>query len=168
MSSWPVSGLWVIGLFIGIDMIFDGWTEVMLVAERRTWRRIGTRADRDRIKPFSGAGRVPAETWRRRFMARACSESIDFQSAVPVLVRYRLQGSRLPYCGLYLRPGLVFEIRRLPTPSVRRRAIILPRDCFDWPNRRPPTPARSFLAHLHSASHAPVSSRFGEKITGVR
>ena len=30
MSSWPGSGLWVIGLFIGIDMIFDGWTEVML------------------------------------------------------------------------------------------------------------------------------------------
>jgi uncharacterized membrane protein HdeD (DUF308 family) len=30
MSSWPVSGLWIIGLFIGIDMIFDGWTEVML------------------------------------------------------------------------------------------------------------------------------------------
>lgn len=30
MSSWPVSGLWVIGLFIGIDMIFDGWTELML------------------------------------------------------------------------------------------------------------------------------------------
>jgi uncharacterized membrane protein HdeD (DUF308 family) len=30
MDSWPVSGLWVIGLFIGIDMIFDGWTEVML------------------------------------------------------------------------------------------------------------------------------------------
>ncbi|MFZ2060009.1 MAG: HdeD family acid-resistance protein [Candidatus Binatus sp.] len=30
MSSWPVSGLWVIGLFIGIDLIFDGWTEVML------------------------------------------------------------------------------------------------------------------------------------------
>jgi uncharacterized membrane protein HdeD (DUF308 family) len=30
MSSWPSSGLWVIGLFIGIDMIFDGWTEVML------------------------------------------------------------------------------------------------------------------------------------------
>jgi uncharacterized membrane protein HdeD (DUF308 family) len=29
-SSWPISGLWAIGLFIGIDMIFDGWTEVML------------------------------------------------------------------------------------------------------------------------------------------
>jgi len=30
LDSWPVSGLWVIGLFIGIDMIFDGWTEVTL------------------------------------------------------------------------------------------------------------------------------------------
>lgn len=29
-SSWPLSGLWVIGLFIGIDLIVDGWTEVML------------------------------------------------------------------------------------------------------------------------------------------
>lgn len=34
-SSWPVSGLWVIGLFIGIDMIFDGWTEVMLALSAR-------------------------------------------------------------------------------------------------------------------------------------
>jgi uncharacterized membrane protein HdeD (DUF308 family) len=29
-SAWPVSGLWVIGLFIGIDLLFDGWTEMML------------------------------------------------------------------------------------------------------------------------------------------
>ncbi len=29
-DAWPVSGLWVIGLFIGIDLIFDGWTEVIL------------------------------------------------------------------------------------------------------------------------------------------
>jgi uncharacterized membrane protein HdeD (DUF308 family) len=28
--QWPVSGLWVIGLFVGIDMIFNGWTWVML------------------------------------------------------------------------------------------------------------------------------------------
>jgi uncharacterized membrane protein HdeD (DUF308 family) len=28
--SWPLSGLWVIGLFIGIDLIFDGFGEVML------------------------------------------------------------------------------------------------------------------------------------------
>src|SRR5271156_3566016 len=30
LSTWPASGLVIIGLFIGIDMIFDGWTEVML------------------------------------------------------------------------------------------------------------------------------------------
>jgi uncharacterized membrane protein HdeD (DUF308 family) len=29
-SQWPVSGLWVIGLFIGIEMIFYGWSLVML------------------------------------------------------------------------------------------------------------------------------------------
>jgi len=35
-SSWPLSGLWVIGLFIGIDMIFDGWTEIMLALSARS------------------------------------------------------------------------------------------------------------------------------------
>jgi uncharacterized membrane protein HdeD (DUF308 family) len=29
-AEWPVSGLWVIGLFIGIDMIFYGWSLIML------------------------------------------------------------------------------------------------------------------------------------------
>jgi uncharacterized membrane protein HdeD (DUF308 family) len=29
-SDWPVSGLWVIGLFIGIDMILSGWSWVLL------------------------------------------------------------------------------------------------------------------------------------------
>ena len=33
--SWPVSGLWVIGMFVGIDMIFDGWTEIMLALSAR-------------------------------------------------------------------------------------------------------------------------------------
>jgi uncharacterized membrane protein HdeD (DUF308 family) len=28
--QWPWSGLWVIGLFIGIDLIFNGWSLVML------------------------------------------------------------------------------------------------------------------------------------------
>jgi uncharacterized membrane protein HdeD (DUF308 family) len=28
--QWPVSGLWVIGLFIGIDLIFNGWALIML------------------------------------------------------------------------------------------------------------------------------------------
>jgi uncharacterized membrane protein HdeD (DUF308 family) len=28
--QWPLAGLWVIGLFVGIDMIFNGWSLVML------------------------------------------------------------------------------------------------------------------------------------------
>jgi uncharacterized membrane protein HdeD (DUF308 family) len=28
--QWPLSGIWVIGLFVGIEMIFNGWTLVML------------------------------------------------------------------------------------------------------------------------------------------
>jgi uncharacterized membrane protein HdeD (DUF308 family) len=30
LSDWPLSGMWVVGLFIGIDMIFNGWTLIML------------------------------------------------------------------------------------------------------------------------------------------
>lgn len=28
--QWPVSGLWVIGMFLGIDMVFMGWNWIML------------------------------------------------------------------------------------------------------------------------------------------
>ena len=28
--QWPLSGIWVIGLFVGIQMIFNGWSLVML------------------------------------------------------------------------------------------------------------------------------------------
>lgn len=28
--SWPMSGLWVIGTFVGVDMIFNGWSLIML------------------------------------------------------------------------------------------------------------------------------------------
>lgn len=34
-DSWPVSGLWVIGLFVGIGLLFDGWTEVVLALSVR-------------------------------------------------------------------------------------------------------------------------------------
>jgi uncharacterized membrane protein HdeD (DUF308 family) len=34
-QQWPVSGLWVIGLFIGIDMVFRGWSYVMLFLAAR-------------------------------------------------------------------------------------------------------------------------------------
>jgi uncharacterized membrane protein HdeD (DUF308 family) len=30
IQDWPISGLWVIGLFIGIDMLLNGWSLVML------------------------------------------------------------------------------------------------------------------------------------------
>jgi uncharacterized membrane protein HdeD (DUF308 family) len=30
LAQWPVSGLWVIGLFVGIDLIFYGWAWVAL------------------------------------------------------------------------------------------------------------------------------------------
>lgn len=29
-KQWPYSGIWVIGLFVGIQMIFNGWAAVML------------------------------------------------------------------------------------------------------------------------------------------
>jgi uncharacterized membrane protein HdeD (DUF308 family) len=29
-QQWPLSGLWVIGLVVGIDMLFNGWSLVML------------------------------------------------------------------------------------------------------------------------------------------
>jgi uncharacterized membrane protein HdeD (DUF308 family) len=29
-SRWPVSGLWVIGLFVAIELIMNGWTYVFL------------------------------------------------------------------------------------------------------------------------------------------
>lgn len=34
--QWPLSGLWVIGLFVGIDMLFNGWSLVMLALSVRS------------------------------------------------------------------------------------------------------------------------------------
>lgn len=34
-SEWPIMGLWIIGLFIGIDLIFLGWFWVMLSLRAR-------------------------------------------------------------------------------------------------------------------------------------
>lgn len=36
LQEWPSSGLWVIGLFVGIDMLFNGWSLIMLgIAAKR-------------------------------------------------------------------------------------------------------------------------------------
>ena len=29
-AQWPVSGLWVIGLFVAIEMLFNGWSQIMI------------------------------------------------------------------------------------------------------------------------------------------
>jgi uncharacterized membrane protein HdeD (DUF308 family) len=34
-GQWPLSGTWVIGLFVGIEMIFNGWSLVMLALAAR-------------------------------------------------------------------------------------------------------------------------------------
>ena len=34
-KQWPAAGLWVIGLFVGIEMIFNGWSWVMLALSVR-------------------------------------------------------------------------------------------------------------------------------------
>jgi uncharacterized membrane protein HdeD (DUF308 family) len=30
LAQWPVSGLWVIGLFVAIEMIFSGWSYIFI------------------------------------------------------------------------------------------------------------------------------------------
>ena len=40
--QWPEASLWVIGLFIGIDLIFTGWTWVMLALSVRKLGLPGT------------------------------------------------------------------------------------------------------------------------------
>lgn len=42
LASWPASGLFIIGLFVGIDLIFSGWSYVMLgMAARKIAERTG-------------------------------------------------------------------------------------------------------------------------------
>ena len=35
LAQWPVSGLWAIGLFVGVDLIFRGWAWVALALDLR-------------------------------------------------------------------------------------------------------------------------------------
>lgn len=35
-AQWPISGLWAIGLFIGIDLLLSGWSFIMLALKART------------------------------------------------------------------------------------------------------------------------------------
>lgn len=35
MAQWPVTGLWVIGLFVSIEMIFHGWAHIALAVTKK-------------------------------------------------------------------------------------------------------------------------------------
>jgi uncharacterized membrane protein HdeD (DUF308 family) len=37
LNRWPESSLWVIGLFIGIDLIINGWSWIALALDARTY-----------------------------------------------------------------------------------------------------------------------------------
>ena len=100
MSSWPVSGLWVIGLFIGIDMIFDGWTEVMLALSTGSGGGACIRSDRDCViltdsrAQACGAGRM----------------RISFQrGADPFCFRDHRKDRHFNIAG-WFAPGPVFEL----------------------------------------------------------
>ena len=41
LSGWPASTLWVIGLFVGIDLLFHGWSCVILALTVRTGQERG-------------------------------------------------------------------------------------------------------------------------------
>lgn len=41
--QWPVSGLWLIGLFIGIDLILVGWSQIMTAFAVRTAGNAGVK-----------------------------------------------------------------------------------------------------------------------------
>lgn len=39
-NDWPISGLWVIGLFIGIDLILSGWSWIMLSLAAKKYKSL--------------------------------------------------------------------------------------------------------------------------------
>jgi len=40
IAKWPASGLWVIGLFVAIELIFSGWSYVFLALDARKSRQL--------------------------------------------------------------------------------------------------------------------------------
>ena len=37
INEWPQSGLWVIGLFVAIEMLFAGWSQVMIALAAKNY-----------------------------------------------------------------------------------------------------------------------------------
>ena len=71
-AQWRASGVWVIGLLVGIQLLFTGWALVMLALAVRRWRQTLTpdlRARRRGSAPRPGA--PPAFGNRARLPALA-------------------------------------------------------------------------------------------------
>jgi uncharacterized membrane protein HdeD (DUF308 family) len=47
--GWPASSVWVLGLLVGIELIFEGWAMIMLAVAARQWR--GAQPPRDVASP---------------------------------------------------------------------------------------------------------------------
>jgi uncharacterized membrane protein HdeD (DUF308 family) len=43
-AQWPSSALWVIGLLVGVHLLFTGWALVVLALAARAWRQAGAAA----------------------------------------------------------------------------------------------------------------------------
>ena len=43
-AQWPSSALWVIGLLVGVHLLFTGWALTMLALAARAWRRTSVAA----------------------------------------------------------------------------------------------------------------------------
>jgi uncharacterized membrane protein HdeD (DUF308 family) len=41
IAQWPISGLWVIGLFVAIELIFNGWAYVFIALAARNAAKTG-------------------------------------------------------------------------------------------------------------------------------
>lgn len=51
LLQWPISGLWIIGLFIAIELIVNGWTSIFVaLAARRTGKEQKGREDLESAK----------------------------------------------------------------------------------------------------------------------
>ena len=37
INEWPQSGLWVIGLFVAIEMLFAGWSQIMIAIAAKNY-----------------------------------------------------------------------------------------------------------------------------------
>jgi uncharacterized membrane protein HdeD (DUF308 family) len=62
LTGWPESSLWAIGLFVGIDLVFHGWSWVILALTVRTHNPAPLAQGTDLAAPVgeAGAGQVRA------------------------------------------------------------------------------------------------------------